>query len=145
MSNQQLSGSNKLVLDRDVYSISSSLIYMLSNYFTFDETVWMNKSLENLQKLLGICPLVYPPIMTVTAYLPCSLPSSHFKYKLSSPTFGVHISIYAWYPHIKESNENCFPFWIIKAISCSMFFNNSSKTCVIVVKAKILLREFQTS
>ena len=55
--------------------------------------IWQRKRLKILLKYFGTCPPVCPPIITVTAYLLCLLPSSHFKCKLSSPTFGVHVSI----------------------------------------------------
>ena len=56
--------------------------------------------------------------------------SSHFKCKLSYPTFGSHISIYAWYPPINWSNENFFSFWITKEIFTT-FFDNSSEIWMI--------------
>ena len=90
------------------------------------------KSLKLLLKFYSsaTCSPLGIPIITATAYLLSSLPSSHFKCKLSSPTFGAHVSIYAWYPRI---NKSCCYFWIAKGISSSMFLNNSSEIWIIDV------------
>ena len=60
----------------------------------------VRKSLTVLLKFFAIYQTVCPPVIRTTAYLPLSFsfPFSHFKYKLSSVTFGVHISIDAWCP-----------------------------------------------
>ena len=41
----------------------------------------VRKRLKVLLKFFGTCPPVRPPIVTATAYLPCSLSSSYFKNK----------------------------------------------------------------
>ena len=70
----------------------------------------VRKKLKVSLEFFGAFPPVRPQIITPISYLICSAPSLHFKYKLSSQTFGIRISIYAWYCRINELNENCLFF-----------------------------------
>ena len=99
------------------------LDYTLSNDFAFDDNVWKSyKELEIFSQVFRDMPtsLSSNPQMFICI-------SSHFKYKLLSPTFGVYISIYPRHLQIKESNENYFSFSIIKA---TISFSVSSKESV---------------
>ena len=68
---------------------------MFPSNFTFDGTLKKReKKAKNFIQVIWdivIWP-VRPHFIVGTTYLLCSLPSSHFKYKLLSPTFSVRTS-----------------------------------------------------
>ena len=91
----------------------------------------VRKMLKISLMFYGTCPPVLPPVITATAYLLCLLPSSLLNTNCHLQYLRVHISVYAWYSWINESNKNLFSFWITKETYSSMFFNNSSEIWMI--------------
>ena len=92
--------------------VSRFLMYMLSNNFKFDDRVQPQNT----------CHIHF-----------------HFLYELLSSTFGVHISIcawyprikgYAWYPQIKESILFYYFFLIFKKVSSSTLYRNLIDWCL---------------
>ena len=99
--------SKKFKIYRNLDSVASIMIHTFSNYSTFYCILGsVRKRLKVLIKFFGICLPVFPSIITATTFLSYSFPSPGSKYKFSSPRFGVYSSIYAWYPQVKELNEN---------------------------------------
>ena len=96
----------------------------------------VRKCLKVLYKFFGICPPVFPPVITATAFLPYSFPSSGSKYRFSSPMFGVHTSVYTWYPQTNELIENWWSFSTIMLIFHQCFLTKSQiSTCLSFIKA----------
>ena len=120
--------SKKFKILRNLESVTSTIFTHspVTVHFTV-QLGSVRNHLKVLIKFFGICLKVFPSINTATALLSYSFSFSGSQYKFSSPAFGVHMSIYAWYFRTNELNENWWSFLTIMLIFSSIFLNKISE------------------